>query len=250
MNLIRILLFIAALVTVVITSDDILSEQRVNESLARLNAPANIDALIREVYAPAYDGLESLRQDYPDFTPAFTQASERRSAYLHSLGLVDTLATFSVQLPDTRMTVDMQGKVLLREQCGMAPGDCPVVRPASTEFGLVAELYFQPSEDVSKIPALDYYASWENGGQVETRENCFWSYTPDVSRDQFTLQSTLNRYEPYEPKGIYGFYAVEFNFILDGDRAPLPPHQYGKFTRISRADFFARKGCNHLGEVY
>ncbi len=246
MNLIRIPLFIAAVATVVVTSDDLLSEKWVKESQALLNAPAHVDTLVREIYAPAYGGLADLNQDYPGFTPVYRVASDRRSAYLHALGLVDSLVTFKVQLPDLEMTVDMQGKELSRQRCGTEPDGCPLVRPASNEFGVVAELYFQTGDDTAKQPALDHVASWLQDGQVETRQNCFWAYTPDVSREQFSLQSTLNRYEPYEPKGLYGFYAVEFNFVLDGDKVAEPTEHYAKWTRISRDAFFARKGCSQV----
>ena len=246
MTFIRIVLFIAAVVTVAITSDDILSEKLVKDYQARLAEPAAVDALIRQIYAPAYESLASLRQDYPTFTPQLELASERGSAYLHYLGSDKPLAIFTVQLPDVLVTVDVQGQPLQVQRCGLEPNDCPVVRPLSTEFGIVAELYFQQGADGPKQPAVDFATSWVNAGQVETHYNCFWAYTSDITAEQLTIQSTLDRYQPYETRELYGFYAVTFNFVLEAGKAPQPSHRYATFQRITREQFFAQQGCNHL----
>lgn len=242
MNLLRIIAFIAALITVIVTSDDILSEKLIREQTLQLNHPDTINRAIRYGFSALYDNLEALRKDYPDFTPEVKHWSGQGSAYLHYLHMGAGLGRYSIRLPDQLIIVDASGQPESSLLCGSGKADCVTIAPVFSELGIIGRFYYVDSQG-GKTPAIDIAASWENHGQVETREHCIWAHTSDVTDQKLTVQTMSDRALPYETRDMYGYYNLEVDFqVNDADKAAAP-YRYASLQRLTREQFMAQKGC-------
>lgn len=244
MNLIRIIAFIAAVITVVLTSDDILSEKLIKETTASLNNPSTVNQAIKYGFNAVHESLTSLREDYPDFTPEIKHWSEGGSAYLYYLDVGEGLGLFSIRLPDQLIIVDSEGNPQARHLCGSDTADCEVVTPKVPALGITGSFFYATS-DGALTPAVDIAAYWERQGQVETLANCIWSFTSDVTEQKLTVDTISNRASPYETKDMYGYYKVVVHFEGDEEKKHAAGYHYAMLERLTKEQFLAYRACNN-----
>lgn len=244
LNLIRLIALIAAVVTVVLTSDDILTENLIKEYTVKLNQPETINNAIQYGFNALHKNLDSLRQDYPDFTPEVKHASPNGSAYLHYLGIGDGLGKFSIRLPDQLVIVDSNGHPETRHACGTETADCEVVVPVVPELGVTGSFFYEDAQG-NTTPAIDIAAYWGRDGQVETLANCIWSFTADVTQQKLTVETISNGALHYETKDMYGYYKVNVHFKTTHENGQASGYRYGLIERLSKEQFLAYKACNY-----
>lgn len=244
LNLIRLIVLIAAVVTVVLTSDDILSEKLIKDYTAKLNQPATINKAIQYGFNSIHDNLDSLRQDYPNFTPEVKHWSPHGSAYLHYLDIGEGLGKFSIRLPDQLIIVDSEGHPETHLSCGTETDVCEVIMPMTPELGVTGSFFYEDSQG-NTTPAIDIAAYWGREGRVETLANCIWSFTPDASRQKLTVESVTNRALPYETKDLFGYYKVNVHFNTGDETGKAAGYRYAQIERLTKEQFLAYKACNY-----
>lgn len=248
MNLIRIIAFVVALITVVVTSDDILSEKLVKDYTAQLQRTEVVNAALTFGFRPLHTTLASLQQDYPGFTPVVTPWTEGGSAYLYYLGWGGGPGLYSITLPDQRVIIDRNGVPVKALWCASGEGQCEAIAPVNQELGISGTFFYAGSNDngsgaTTSTPAIDIAAYWKAEGQVETRANCIWAYTADISDQTLAVESVSNHAGAYEAIGLYGFYRVEVEFKTSTDNGDTTPFRYTTIERLTREQFFAQKDC-------
>lgn len=244
MNLIRLIVLIAAIVTVVLTSDDIFTEKLIKDYAVKLNQPDTINTAIRYGFNSIHENLTSLRQDYPGFTPEVKHWSQKGSAYLHYLDIGEGLGKFSIRLPDQLIIVDSNGRPESRHACGTDAVDCEVIMPVSPELGVTGSFFYEDGQG-NTTPAIDIAAYWGRDGQVETLANCIWSFTADATEQKLTVESVTNRAPHYETKDMYGYYKVNVYFNTSDEKGEASAYRYAVIERLTKEQFLAYKSCNY-----
>jgi hypothetical protein len=235
----------------IIKIDDFLTSRLINEYLIKLNNPTVINTSIKFTYQSYYSDLESLRKDYPGFTPKITHWSEYGSALLHYTNLGWGLGGFAVSLPEKLVVIDSAGTYITSRLCGSGEGKCEVVPPKLPELGVVVTLNYRvEAEPAKEQPATKFNITWpetdDKSGIILANENCFSAYMPKaLNKDIYvtTFENTALLQFPAR----YGYFRINSKFNLDSVKRGKGLVLTSEIHQITRSEFMKEKDCNTKG---